>query len=150
MGKQRMKIKRIVFVMGCIVCVLISSVSMAATITGRWVGSHSGSESSDICALTLTTTAKHQYGLFNDKMSGDTTLSGRDAYAVVSPGVDNQAFTGMQLIPNKTQKAKLNLRVYYSKLSNSGSKSIDTDNTSITAYFIFDGAYEKAWTIVGK
>ncbi len=129
-NKILLKTKRRIFIVGCIVCMMFSTVAFAKTYVGNLP-----TQTVSNNGLTVNGNASYTYGVLKDKLYCYATLGGEDAGDTTMSG----PFNGMKMTTNYDSSI-CKAKVYDSKRSCSSSKDVDTDNTYATVEFYTDGS----------
>ena len=141
--KSLLKIKRRIFILGCIFCMMFSTVAFAKT----YVGSVT-SQSVSTSGIKITGNASYKYGIYFDKIYCYAAISGQDADSTIK----SSPFNGVKVTPNASPSKYISAKVYGtgSYKTASASKNISTKNSNATVEFHIDGNCKKTYTLIGK
>ena len=140
--KNILTAKRHIFIMGCIFCMMFSTVSLAKTYVGNM--STITVSSGD---LTIRGNASYKYGVLCDKIYCYATISGKDADSTIKSGPKN----GVEMKTDYSG-ATITARVYGTDAykAASASKKVSTKNKQATVKFYIDGDCKLTHTLIGK
>lgn len=135
-----LKTRRLIFIVGCIACMMFSTVTFAKTYVGNLP---TQTVSKD--GITIRGNASYTYGIFKDKLYCYAVIGGEDAESTTKSG----PFNGIIMTTNKT-KSKCKAKVYDGKRSCSSSKKVSTKNSNAVVEFWIDGKRTKGITLLGR